>query len=259
MGNIQLYDRIAFAQLSAWEVKMRKQPSIPNRLTKYVQRKINGFIPERVHQGITFAIEKMVKAVLFGSKFLSPSPLHHVPLETREALVRKKLHAYRNTASAEGAITGAGGLLMGFVDFPAFLTIKIKLLFEVAALYGYQVKDFKERVFILHVFQLAFSSQARRNELIERIADWSRYSENLSPEVDPFDWRTFQLEYRDFIDLAKLAQLVPVVGAGVGAVANYKLVTLLGDMAINCYRMRYFHDQKSSDKRTANTAGVGGS
>lgn len=237
---MQLYEQLAFAELSAWQIKMRKQPSIGNRVAKYAQTKINNVIPEKIHQGITFAIEKMVKGVLFGSKFITSSPLQGASLEIREASVRKKIEAYRNAASAEGAITGAGGILMGFADFPAFLTIKIKLLFEVAALYGYQVKDYKERLFILHIFQLAFSSQKGRNEVVELIADWENYSQGLSQDVDDFDWRKFQLEYRDFIDLAKMAQLVPIIGAGVGAIANYKLVNLLGDTAMNCYRLRHF-------------------
>ncbi len=237
---MELYEQLAFAELSAWQIKMRKQPSIGNRVAKFAQTKINNVIPEKVHQGFTFAIEKMVKGVLFGSKYLTSSPLQGVPLQMREDAVRKKIETYRNTASAEGAITGAGGILMGLADFPAFLTIKIKLLFEVAALYGYQVKDYKERLFILHIFQLAFSSQRGRNEVVELIADWDNYSQSLSEDVDDFDWRKFQLEYRDFIDLAKMAQLVPVIGAGVGAIANYKLVNLLGDTAMNCYRMRYF-------------------
>lgn len=237
---MELYEQLAYAELSAWQIKMRKQPSIGSRVAKYAQTKINNIIPEKVHQGITFTIEKMVKGVLFGSRYLTSAPLQGASLEVREALVRKKIEAYRNTASAEGAITGAGGILMGFADFPAFLTIKIKLLFEVAALYGYQVKDYKERLFILHIFQLAFSSQKGRNEVVELVADWEKYSQSLSEDVDDFDWRKFQLEYRDFIDLAKMAQLVPVIGAGVGAIANYKLVNLLGDTAMNCYRLRHF-------------------
>ncbi|MEX2593870.1 MAG: EcsC family protein [Anditalea sp.] len=238
------YEQLAFAELSAWEMKFRKKPSIPNRMAKFLQTKINNLIPDKIHQAITFAIEKMVKGVLFGSRYLTASPLQEASLQVREIKIRKKIEWYKNTASAEGAVTGAGGILMGFADFPALLAIKIQLLFEVAALYGYQVKDYKERLFILHIFQLAFSSQRGRNELIEFIADWDNYSKSLSEEVDDFDWRNFQLEYRDYIDLAKMAQLVPIIGAGVGAIANYKLVQLLGNTAMNCYRMRYFRNKE---------------
>ncbi|PTT05509.1 EcsC family protein, partial [Caulobacter sp. HMWF025] len=44
--------------------------------------------------------------------------------------------------------------------------------------------------------------------------------------------------YRDHIDLAKLAQLLPVVGAPVGAIVNWRLVEWLGQTAVMAYRMR---------------------
>ena len=56
--------------------------------------------------------------------------------------------------------------------------------------------------------------------------------------MNQFDWRSFQQEYRDYIDLAKMAQLLPGIGAVVGVVVNYKLIKKLGDTAMNAYRMR---------------------
>ena len=44
--------------------------------------------------------------------------------------------------------------------------------------------------------------------------------------------------YRDHIDLAKMAQLLPVIGAPVGLIANYSLIKKLGNTAMNAYRMR---------------------
>ena len=41
--------------------------------------------------------------------------------------------------------------------------------------------------------------------------------------------------------IAKMAQLVPIIGAPVGAVANYALVKKLGKTAKNAYRMRDKH------------------
>ncbi|WP_260607622.1 EcsC family protein [Chitinophaga polysaccharea] len=38
--------------------------------------------------------------------------------------------------------------------------------------------------------------------------------------------------------MAKMGQLLPVVGAVVGVVVNYRLVTKLGNTAMNAYRMR---------------------
>ncbi len=60
----------------------------------------------------------------------------------------------------------------------------------------------------------------------------------LPQDINDFDWRSFQQEYRDHIDLAKMAQLIPGIGAVVGLIVNYRMLRRLGDTAMNAYRMR---------------------
>ncbi|SFT97697.1 EcsC protein family protein [Algoriphagus locisalis] len=232
------YLHYAHAELALWQHQLKKKPSLGGRFTHGVQNKINSWIPEKIHKAITMAIENMVKAVITGSSWIVPRPHESLTFKQREFKVRSRIKWYRNTASVEGAVTGAGGILLGFADFPAFLTIKMKMLFDIAALYGFDTKDFHERLFLLYVFQLSFSSQQRRNDLVGLIENWEEYRETLPKDLKEFDWKTFQLDYRDYIDLAKLAQLIPIVGAGVGAIANYRLTEHLGKYAMNAYRLR---------------------
>jgi uncharacterized protein (DUF697 family) len=233
-------DQQAYTELQAWQRKMQEKPTLFGRFTRQMQIRLNALLPERVHEAITAAIKQMVRGVLFGSTHTTRRPVLDMPLAEREAAIRTRVKYFRNTAAAEGAVTGAGGFLLGLADFPLLLGIKLKLLFDIAAFYGYDVKDYSERLYLLHIFQLAFSSQHTRNEVYHHIADWDTYRHTLPTDVHEFDWRTFQQEYRDYIDLAKMAQLVPVIGAAVGAIANYRLLEQLGDTAMNCYRMRYF-------------------
>ncbi|MCB2407738.1 EcsC family protein [Hymenobacter lucidus] len=232
------YEQQAHRELVAWQQQMQRAPSYLNRFTRQLQVRLNNLLPEKVHQAITVAIREMVRGVLLGSRYTTRSPLLVGTLEEREMAVRTRVKYYRNTASAEGAVTGAGGFLLGLADFPLLLGIKLKLLFDIAALYGFDGHDYTERLYLLHIFQLAFSSQHSRNEVYQRVATWENYRHTLPLDPKGFDWRTFQQEYRDYIDLAKMAQLVPVIGAAVGAVANYKLLEQLGETARNCYRMR---------------------
>ena len=138
----------------------------------------------------------------------------------------------------EGGLTGAGGLLLGLADFPLLISLKIKLLFEIAAIYGFDVSDYKERLYLLHIFELAFSSDEHRKNVFMKMIDWEDKSSQLPEDIHEFDWRNFQQEYRDYIDIAKMAQLVPVIGAPVGVVVNYRLIKKLGITAMNAYRMR---------------------
>ena len=230
----------ALIELHAWQRQMQRPPSLLNRFARRVQIRLNTLLPERVHQAITGAIKQMVRGVLFGSQHTTSNPVTNASFAQREAAVRGQIRNYRTVATAEGAVTGAGGFLLGLADFPLLLSLKLKLLFDTAARYGYDVHDYNERLYLLYVFQLAFSSQHTRNATYRRLADWDAYRLTLPLDPNEFDWRTFQQEYRDYIDLAKIAQLLPVIGAAVGAVANYKLIEQLGETAMNCYRMRHF-------------------
>ena len=233
-------DQTARAELRLWQRQMQRPPSLLNQFARRVQIRLNALLPERVHQALTAAIRQMVRGVLFGSRHTTSPPLAVRTLAQRETVARGQIRNYRTMATAEGAVTGAGGFLLGLADFPLLIGLKIKLLFDLAATYGYDVHDYTERLYLLHVFQLAFSSQHARNRTYQQLADWDAYRLTLPLNPEEFDWRTFQQEYRDYIDLAKMAQLLPFVGAAVGAVANYKLLEQLGDTAMNCYRLRHF-------------------
>ena len=113
------------------------------------------------------------------------------------------------------------------------------MLFDIASVYGFDVKDYKERVYLLYIFQLAFSSQAQRQKVYVHLANWNKLHHDFPADINQFDWRTFQQEYRDYIDIAKMAQLIPVIGAPVGLVVNYQLIKKLGYTAMNAYRMRW--------------------
>ncbi len=215
-----------------------------DKLSKKAQVKLNSYIPQKVHNAITATIKQMIRGVLFGAKYITKLPAVPSSLQQTEEEVQKIVNGYRNAAAAEGGVIGTGGFLLGLAELPILMSIKIKMLFDIAAKYGYDVKDYKERIFILHVFQLAFSSQQHRQKVYEQITNWEDQKQQLPEDIHQFNWLHFQQEYRDYIDLAKLAQLIPGIGAVVGFVVNYRLLKKLGATAINAYRMRWFNEQK---------------
>jgi hypothetical protein len=229
------YELKVYDEVSDWKRKITKRSGMMNRLFKKAQQKMNGLIPEKVHVVMTESIKAMVKATLFGSKITTnKNQATGFSLQERDELAGKKITTYQKTAIVEGAGTGAGGILLGLADFPLLLTIKMKFLFEMASIYGFNTSEYEERLFILHVFQLAFSSDEIRKDTLSEIENWEVRKEHLAE----LDWRQFQQEYRDYIDLAKMLQLVPGIGAFVGAYANNNLLKHLGETAMNSYRLR---------------------
>ncbi|KAA0764611.1 ecs operon protein EcsC [Bacillus sp. SH5-2] len=226
------YEEKVIKELEQWKATFMKDSSMMTRFSKKVQVKVQQLVPAKVQKVLTETIRMMVQTISAGSNFIKPKLKEtNWSLQRRDDEVRKKIDEYKKIAAAEGAGTGAGGILLGLADFPLLLTIKIKFLFDAATLYGFDTSNKEERLFILHVFQLAFSSDDHRKEIWKAIETWDT-------EENHMDWEKFQTEYRDYIDLAKMLQLVPVIGAPVGAYANYQLLQRLGEVTMNCYRMR---------------------
>ena len=230
--------------LLTWRADLTKPPGPLNNLARATQQRINRIIPEKVHAAITAAIEGMTRALLVGSDYATGSPLIGLTLDERRARAAKAIDGWKKAAAAEGGVTGAGGFLLAAADFPLLMSFKIKLLFEIAAIFGHDGTALPERLFILHVFELAFSDAEHRAGALAALDDWDAKAH--PQHLNDFNWRAFQQQYRDHIDLAKLAQFIPVVGAPLGAIVNWRLVERLGHTAVMAYRMRAAQGAKSS-------------
>lgn len=237
------YEDRALRELNDWKSIMKKKPSIIEKATKGVQSKFNSMLPDKYHEIITSSIKNLTKAVLYGSQYTTRPPMKNLSLAEREELVKGKAKFYKTTAVIEGAATGAGGIILGLTDFPLLLSIKMKFLYEVAIIYGFDVNEYSERLYILNIFQLAFSSKRNVNKVFEKMDRWDEYTKSLPSDINEFDWKSFQQEYRDYIDLAKLLQMVPGIGAFVGSYVNNNLMKKLNETAIQAYRMRIFNEQ----------------
>lgn len=239
----QTYKKHVRAELNRWVRNLLRRPGLIERASKVIQNKFNDkIVPKRVHTVITVAVKGLVKAVVIGLDFIPKSPpLYEVPLQERDWLAERVLAKYKKIAAAEGAGTGLGGFTLGVADFPALIVIKMKFLFELAHIYGFSTKDYRERLFLLYVFQLAFSSQEKRPELFKVILNWDKNIGSWPVEEryeQQIDWEQFQREYRDAIDFRKTLQLIPGLGTIIGAWANYGLVDDLGTVGMNCFRLR---------------------
>ncbi|MFF2089380.1 EcsC family protein [Paenibacillus sp. NPDC058174] len=236
------YEQKVRGEIADWERQLFKSPGWLEKTSKTIGTKINDIIPAKVHTVITTTVKSIVRTALFGAEYTPQSSvLQYEKLELADLEAQRVFSLYQKIAVAEGAGTGAGGLLLNAVDFPALIAIKMKFLFELAHRYGYDTNEFSERVFVLKVFQLAFSGPEQRAKLLYSIKHWdtekkqyysdSQYANNL-------DWETFQKEYRDAIDFRKMLQMLPGIGAIAGAWANYTILDELNESAMNAYRLR---------------------
>lgn len=125
------YEQEVKAEIIEWKRKMTKHSGLMRRLSKRFQSKANQFIPEKIHAMITESVKKIIQTTLVGARYATKKRnTAHLTLEETDREVLRKLNYYKKTASAEGAGTGAGGILLGLADFPLLLGIKMKFLFD---------------------------------------------------------------------------------------------------------------------------------
>ncbi len=97
-----------------------------------------------------------------------------------------------------------------------------------------------ERTFIYAYYISAnFFKKEKRKEIFHRILNWQQYAAQLPEDVNAYDWTSFREEYCDYIDLAKLMQMIPGIGALFGAYANNKLIAQLAENAMQAYHYRF--------------------
>lgn len=240
------YEQKAREEIAAWEHQLFKPAGWLERTSKTFGNRINRMIPSKVQDIITTTIKSVVRTALFGAEYTPKRPVQRTfTLEQADQEAKRLFTLYQKIAVAEGAGTGAGGIILNVVDFPALIAIKMKFLFELAHNYGYDTKHFSERVFILKVFQMTFSGPEQRAKLLNSIKSWDSEKELWSSDSDysqKMDWETFQKEYRDAIDFRKMLQMVPGIGAVAGAWANYTILEELGQTATNAYRLRRLNE-----------------
>lgn len=246
-SELMSYEQQVRKEITEWEHSMFKPPGWLEKTSKSISQRVNHLIPPKMHQIITATIRSIVRTALFGAEYTPSRPVQRtLDLESADKEAKELFGLYQKIAVAEGAGTGAGGIVLNAVDFPALIAIKMKFLFELAHVYGYDTKVFSERVFILKVFQMTFSGPHNRAKLLHSIKHWHIDKEQWAHETEyskTLDWEAFQIEYRDAIDFRKMLQMLPGIGAVAGAWANYTILDELRGFAINAYRLRRLSDE----------------
>ncbi|MFZ7101475.1 MAG: EcsC family protein [Peptococcaceae bacterium] len=230
------YDAQVKRELARWEKKLLAGTGFVEKLSRNIQQKIDSYIPAKVHNTICKALELGIKSILGGinlipvntAKLQQTSQKNLAELDREVDIIAKR---YKKLAAVTGAGTGWGGILSLAVDYPALISLELKMLQEIAQAFGYDIRDKKERLYILKVFLLAFSADESRKKT---------YLELISQDCRDLDWQELYWEYKERVEFKKMLQILPGFGAVIGAWANYGLIDDLAGTARNCYRLRYF-------------------
>lgn len=161
---------------------------------------------------------------------------------------------YRGLAAAEGAATGVVGLPGIPVDVVALVTLNLRAVGEYATYCGFDLRSESERLYAMHALGLASSTSDASKTLA--MAQLAHIAKDVARKKV---WK--DLEKHGFVRIvrkiaeslgirltkAKLAQIVPYAGAGVGAGFNAYYTNKVCKAAYFLYRERFLAGKYGED------------
>lgn len=176
----------------------------------------------------------------------APRDIHELSLEDVDEVIGWLGAKYRGIAVAEGGVSGAVGLPGIPPDIIALVTLNLRAIGEYAAYCGFSVNSQEERLFVMNVLGLA-SSPTDASKTVA-LAQLVRIGKDIARDRT---WK--QLQEHSFVVIlrqiakvlgvrltkAKLAQILPAVGALVGAGFNSYYTSRVCDAAYHLYRERF--------------------
>ena len=145
-------------------------------------------------------------------------------------------------AAAEGGVTGATGLIGIAVDVPTLMTLALRTIYQTALCYGFELKGEEGRHVVLRVFSVASANSLKEKEaaLVSLVAIKQMLQQQTWSQIQQAAFATMGKEalmvaLKDLagqlgINLTKRKALniVPIVGAAVGAAVNASFIKDVG-------------------------------
>ncbi len=189
-----------------------------------------------------------------GHEVYNTADLVSLDLEEIDKVVGFLDGKYKLAAGLEGATTGATGAIGLIVDIPALVALNLRAIGEYATYYGFDISQQQERLFALNLLGLASSPEDGSKQVL--MSELVKVAKDVALRKT---WRT--LEEHTFVRIvrriarslgmrltkAKLAQLVPVLGAVVGLGFNAYFTAKVCESSHQLYRERYLASKYGPD------------
>ncbi len=221
-------------------------------------------IPAGVQHAISIAIYKLLSGLNSATGLISSEEkIHHRldaayqkcgdELKAADTVAKHYWNRSLTYAVGEGGSTGALGLAGLAADIPALFTISLRLIGQIGTCYGNDMRSEREREYAMHVLQVGSTPNLKAKmeclaalKQIEQIllkVSWLKMSEALARrELSRLSLLAAMRQFaqRLGIQLAKrkALQLVPLIGALIGASFNAMFVNDVGRGAYMAYRRR---------------------
>ncbi len=194
----------------------------------------------------------LVEAKKLGFEAASTRDLAKAPLHVSDGLAENVTMWAKGLAAAEGAVTGMAGLPGLTADVPALLVLAIRTIRRLGACYGFDTSAEAERSFILQTLRAgaANTMEDKKSAIagaaeVKAILDGTETAISTREQGAILGREAFAAAVRNLakqlcinITRRKAAQVIPVVGGGVGAAMNVMFISDVAEAASRLYQKR---------------------
>lgn len=247
------------ARIAKWEKEQNKL-MIWDRITRLPFKLLDKITPKIIHEKVGKLLDELGSYIQNGGNYLvagrkvgrligeasvaaGGTGNGPYPLAVMDAAALRLSERSRNTATAQGATTGFGGIFTLAADIPAVLGLSLKAIQEIGLCYGYDPTDKAERIFTVKVMQFASSDIVGKRTILRELNLQAGGDGNIIAGTNAAvskiqGWKEVVMVYRDNWGWKKLLQTVPVAGMFFGAYLNRKTLEDVTEAARMLYRKR---------------------
>ena len=238
------YEAEQVRQIAAWKSESPNPLSeLWSMVARPVARAMEFVIPDAVARA---AIERTDDAADFlaGQEDIKRqagvrdlAELREGPLEECDRMARQVGLAAQVLATAEGAATGAGGVLTTLIDIPLLFGLALRTVRKIGHCYGYALDDRQGRSFVIGAMVTALSgSLQERRERLDRL----RELEDML--VEETEEELVVQEVLSVLFQLEAFEEVPGVGAISGAVLNVATINRVDVASRRVFQERWLRD-----------------
>lgn len=178
-----------------------------------------------------------------GIEANSIESLRYIDLEKLDPLAQKYADSNALVAAIEGGGAGLGGVAFIAADVPALLTINLRLTLQIAAVYGFDLRSTEYQPLIMAILNVAASgTPAAKHQALREMSvagsAFAAHAKYLGRVQGAFSAQNRHVPREIAKQLLgrKLAQMIPLAGAAIGAGVNYWFTGRTADAATMCMR-----------------------
>ncbi|WP_232697349.1 EcsC family protein [Brevibacillus daliensis] len=166
------------------------------------------------------------------------SQVSAMPLTEMDQVAKDLGTSRTNVATVQGASTGFGGMFTLAIDIPMIIGLSLKVLQEIAIVYGFDPHDKTERVFIIKCLQFASADLVGKKAILDELADMESKEKHKEVIAQIQGWREVSLTFMDNMAWKKLFQMIPIAGMFFGAYLNRSHIADIAETGHMLYRKR---------------------